>query len=491
MDAFRPTRKLPADFAILKRREGEEKRAHLEAGIKQVDRFTDLAKWEHKSEAAMARQRVRAGVQRRMVSHEEDLNRRRRALAELLQRERDQLEEEFRNSFETPEQRRLRMAERAKKLKEDREAQRQALAKKCLEQRDRLAQDEMRLQQSKMRTLKVTRDRKAQIDDRLAKEEARRLEDEEFAREWHASIEEKRLREERERQEAAERNEEMREMLDRQVSELQKRRQMEVDELEARRAQWRQQWREEESQERQAAIRREEEQRLARVEVQQENIDRAMKRAAEARAEQQLDKYLLNLQLDNDRKADEDARAKQAAMRAASRDYQAHLRELAIREARDETDLERIRHEESEKVWRKREEQWAREADQRARLMREVDETRQEQISRRQQQALDERLADQAFIERQRELDAKTNERFEQQQREDFERRMLNQELLRAQIDEKARLAAIERQRELLIDKRAARYTEEFNKKIEKLREEATADGDLLESFPRRKFEWT
>ncbi|GBG31867.1 Trichoplein keratin filament-binding protein [Hondaea fermentalgiana] len=491
MDAFKPTRKLPADYTIIKRREGEQRRAHLEAGIRQVDRFTDLAKWEQKSEAAMARQRVRAGMQQRLAAHEQNLDRRRRALADLLQREREQLEEEFRNSFETPEQRRVRMAARAKQLKDDREAKRQALAKKCLEQRDRLAQDEMRLQQSKMRTLKVTRDRGVQLDERRAKEEARAREDEEFAREWHASIEVKRAREERERREAAVRNEEMRTMLDSQVQELRKRRQAEVDELEARRAQWRAQWRAEEDEEREAAIRREEEQRLARIAVQQENLDRAMKRAAEAEAEQRLDKYLLNQQLEGDRKAAENERAKQAEMRKASQDYQAHLRELAIREARDESDLERIRQEESEKVWLKREAQWSADAEARARLMKEVDETRQRQIAERQNQALEERLADEDYIARQRKLDEEANERHRQHEREERGRRMLNQDLLRAQIDEKARLAAIERQRELLIDQRAARYTEEFNKKIEKLREEATADADLLENFPRRTFEWT
>jgi len=481
--------RLPPDHQIIKRREGEERRAELESGIKQIGRFTSIAKWEEQSGAAILRQKVRGRFQQRVQQHAEDLNRRREALAELLENERYQYQQEFLAGFETPEQRVERMAEKARLIKLREETKRRNLAEKCYKQRDRLAQDEMRLQQSQMRAAKIAKERDAQLKQKQASKQKLAEEEEEFAKQWLDSIAVKKQREDQEHELAKKRDEDMKLVLDSQVRDQAARRALEEQELETQREKWREQWRKEERDNKAALIRKEEEQRLARLAVQQENNARAAKRAEEANMETEMDRFLLQQQRAKDKEEEELRKKKQAELLKAQTEFQGHLKAMAIKEAEDESELERLRQEESEKEWRKREVRWAKEAADRDALMSEVNRIRELQIAERKRLNEEQLAQDQEFIANKNQEDSLQEMLAQQEEQETIQRRKLARELLEEQIREKARLAEIDRQRELLIDKRAQRYTEDFTRKIEELRKEAMENDTILDNFPRRSMQ--
>uniref|UniRef100_A0A7S2R6N2 Trichohyalin-plectin-homology domain-containing protein n=1 Tax=Mucochytrium quahogii TaxID=96639 RepID=A0A7S2R6N2_9STRA len=454
--------KLPSDYQILRRRQEEDRRAKLESGIKQEQRYTSVASWGHKSTQAMERQRIRQRASERMQHYETALNLRRQKLAQLLQEERTMYEREFQNSFETPDQRRERMAEKAKKLKEDREQKRRALAAQCLQQRNRLAQDEMRNEQSRMRTLKVAQDRKGQLRERKQQQRALKREEDEFAEQWARSIDAKVQREEQERLMEAQRNKSMRQILDSQVEDLNNRKKLQEQELEETRAKWRLKWAQEEEEAKRKVLEREHEQRLARVAVQQENLERASKRAESSRIEQEIDRYLLKEALEKDAEAEAIQLQKRIALQKTQKQFQAHLREMAIKEAADESELELIRQKESEKEWDKRAARWKREAEERERLMEEVNIQRAQQIEEKRRLAYEQRLQDQEYIRKTKLQDEAIAEECKKKEQKDKEHQEIYQSLLWEQMREKERIKAIEKQREALLNKRAELYTEQF-----------------------------
>jgi len=461
----------------------------MQATTQSISRATGLAKWENNSTAAIQRRKVLELVAKKQEDHAESLHRRRQKLSLLLRADKAELEERYKASLETPDQTRERMAKRAYELKSRRENERQMEAERCLLQQARLAQDEMRLEESKLRTIKVVKDQLRQIDDKEKEARHRRREDEEFAREWAASAEQKKEREEREVLELTKRNEHTRNVLDLQVHEQEIRKQRETEELEATRSSWRSQWKAEEDEEREMAARKIEENRDARVEIQSANFRYSLAKEEEKVREQELDKYLLREQQEKDRLADEGKRAERIAVSRASKEFNQHLKEMAIKEKADEGLLEHARLEEQEKEWRKRETRWKKENDARDALMSEVDRTRRAQIDHRRRLAEEDQMKDKAYIQRKKIEDEQLEERIRAQMEEEKQRRKLNSMLLQEQISEKERLQAIDRQREILIDKRAARYTEEFQKKVAAMREQVLANDQILEpGFHKKSF---
>lgn len=424
------------------------------------------------------------------AEYERNLNEKRKRLAELLENERLEYEKEFRESYETPDQRRERMKQRAKELKDAREQKRREVAAMCLKQRARLAQDEMRLEQSRLRTRKVAQDRFKQIEEKEEIANQREEEEKQFAREWDRDRIRKGEREGKEREESLKRNHQMKTMLDAQVHDSLQIKQLEMEQLENERTQLRKQWQQEEEEEKQRNLYRLEEQRLARKAVQQENIIRAQIREREKTTERQMDKYLLQQQMAKDQEAEAQLRARQLEAKKAEKIFQEHLREMAIKEKIDESKLEKIRADEQEKEWRKREEKWKKEADERLALWNEVDRARKLQIEEKKRLQQIEREENAQWIQEKQRNDLQELNHEREKILQEQKIRKHSQELLKAQIAEKERQRAIERQNELLLEKRAARYHEEFEQQIKALREEAK-QSDILDRFPKKTLKYT
>lgn len=130
--------------------------------------------------------------------------------------------------------------------------------------------------------------------------------------------------------------------------------------------------------------------------------------------ELQEDLKLLNTVLAKEKAEDEREMAEAESHKAEMKDYAEQVKQMMIKEASNEAELEKLRQDDQERQWRKREEQWAREKAARDHLMQEVIEERKRQIQRK-------------------------GEKFEMQKEEE----MLERERLIAEME---RLATIEEQ---------------------------------------------
>merc|ERR1711959_122376 len=97
------------------------------------------------------------------------------------------------------------------------------------------------------------------------------------------------------------------------------------------------------------------------------------------------DLKLLNTVLAKEKAEDERDKAELEAHKAEMKAYGEQVKLMMIKEASNEAELEKLRQDDQERQWRKREEQWAREKAARDHLMREVIEERKRQIGRKEE----------------------------------------------------------------------------------------------------------
>eukprot|EP00965_Chrysotila_dentata_P013429 444668-Pleurochrysis_carterae.AAC.2 len=144
-----------SDHMILRRRAQEESRMKYEEGCKDLAKATNTATWEIRTsgmiEANRTQQRFES-IRRQDAAH---LEARRQRLADMLEQESMEFEQQLEQLEETPEERKSRMQARALELKQKREAERQAFVQQQYERQWRLACDPLREQDSKL-ILKAT-----------------------------------------------------------------------------------------------------------------------------------------------------------------------------------------------------------------------------------------------------------------------------------------------------------------------------------------------
>lgn len=200
----RPVIRNPHVAAQMRARRAEESRAEHERAIAREFNLSSKASWEQKTNAKIEQRVLREKAQRLRQEAAMQLNARRRRLAAMLDAEQRQFEQEIAASFETPEERRAkcvvgrpgsaagraaaqaegsgaltlfpirrRMAERARKLQDDRERRRQELLRQLNHQRIRESCDDVRMRDSMHKTLVATKLRQRQIRE---KEEIKRAE---------------------------------------------------------------------------------------------------------------------------------------------------------------------------------------------------------------------------------------------------------------------------------------------------------------------------
>ncbi len=481
-------RRLPPDYTIIQRRRGEEKRERLEEVTRANRRYNTVATWEHKTDAKLRYQKEVERQNEEKRQYEAKLNERRSQLRELLGREDRAYREEFRASFSTADDRRESIRRRAKALKDAREKQRREFADAMLVRRERMAQDAMRLMTSKLRTIAVAKDRESQLHYKVDAKRAQEAEEAKFAESWERNRQEKIKREEEERAAAEKRNKEMQDILAWQLDNQKQKEERRQKQIEAERAKFAEQWEWEEAEERERAARKLVAQREERVRIQQANVERASRYAEEKKAEEMLDAYLLKESLRKDAEARARELAEKKRVAEAQKAHQKHLEEQQKREAMDFSVLEARCREEQDKEWSKREAQWAKEAAVRQALMDDVNRTRQIQLAEKQKRMERERSADAEWAafarSQQEEANAKERERLSKMRRA----RLRNQELLTKQIDHRRREKAIETQQEILLDKRALQFHKEFERKIQRMCEEAKERGvSAIADFRKKK----
>jgi len=312
-----------------------------------------------------------------------DLQNRRRRLAETIAEEDRMFETELASLTKTADERKRDMQTRAEALKKNRNDKRQAQADAALLRRWRDGADELRAEVQQGITLECMIDRDLQIKEKEHKMLSEMRAEEMYDRMWEQDRHKK---------------------IDREISD-EKRRQaiqkecadliaVQIDELAQRRADAEMvKWQEGETMRRQceqqqlqaAKLNRE---RMVRQLAEREKVASFNSQVAEERSslmqlELEDDLKLLNTVLSKEKSEDERDAAEADAHKNEMKAHGAAVKAMMIKEASNEAELDKLRADDQEREWRKREEQWAREAAARDHLMCEVIEERKRQIARK------------------------------------------------------------------------------------------------------------
>eukprot|EP00939_MAST-03C_sp_MAST-3C-sp1_P005426 g5426.t1 len=470
-----------------RRRAEDQRRAHFDAQVRQDMDIVRVASWENQTnkmiQARLRREEIRCTDQVR----EDDLNTRRKRLADMLDREFHELQAELRSSFETMEQRRERMVREASKLQEDRERQRQAEVRRLREIQWKESVDEIRTHQSKLLTSKIAEDRITQLRERNLRMREEAEEENRLAQMWDARRGKLLEREIAEAKDLRRRNKEMRQILDHQVSEreriLDDEENQLIEEAEDMKAKWKADA--EDALAREIARR----ERAAQIErdVQAFNQHKNAIDSKIVEKEKALDARLLKAALENEaeeiRREIELKKQRKAEMIA----YQKALQEQMVKEAEDNAYLEKLLKEESDKEWDKREARWNAEARARANLMKDVDRSRKMQLQEKAKRKVEEVAADRMWAEKARkDLDDAIVEEARKSEQE-RQQRFRDRDFLLDQIDRRkqARREALERQlHDLKLEKDAERA---YQKRFDELFDNVTAPA---QDFRRKKVQW-
>merc|ERR1712072_369044 len=159
-------------------------------------------------------------------------------------------------------------------------------------------------------------------------------------------------------------------------------------------------------------------------------------------------------------------------MRREAMEYQKQLEIQMVKEMEDNTGLDAIRRADTEKAWKKREDQWAREAAARAALLKEVNDTRDLQIA---EKAALKDIADAESFK----WAAVARKKYD----EDYAK---EQDQLLQQIQANQTRRDKERQRVFFEDRARKQQEEVFNKQLTSMR---TTDYKPKD-FRKKKAEW-
>lgn len=396
------------------------------------------------------------------------LNARRRRLKNLLETEFYELQSELRNSFETTEQRRERMIRQASELQEKREADRQEMVKRLRERQWIESVDEIRTHRSKLITAKIADDRLEQLRERNAKLRREAEEEKHFAEQWEKRQIKMLEREIQEADDLKRRNQEMKDILARQVRErdamLDYEESQLVEEAKEMKARW--------ARDKEDAIMREKARRERAAQIERDVFAfNQHKNSIDSRRdeeERKLDAKLLKEALEREAQEIQREVELKKARRAEMIEYQKALKEQMIKELEDNTYLEQLLKEESDKEWSKREARWNAEAQARENLMKNVEKSRKAQIEAKRQRKAEEIERDRRWAEKAKEDTQIADER----EREKAEKRramlLRNRDFLTAQIEERKQRRGIEIEKELeklRVEKEAEKvYQDKFDK---------------------------
>ena len=315
---------------------------------------------------------------------------RRQRLADLLVAEREEHDRMIANLAETDEQRRERLMQQARDLRERREKMRM---EESAVRKDQIFREEsslVREAQSKLKVLRVAADREEQLK---AVEERKRREAEEerfFSEQWLDQQAKQAARTQSDLETIHRRRQKLRDDLQLQVDAAKKRKELSQEEQQKEDAYFDSLLRQgKEADARADAERREKQRQLAeetKIRNQQLREMKEEEKAALAAEEKAaLDQLLAQIAHDE---AEEKRRKREAREEAMSQMKFVEAQMNTV--AENETALDRLWQEENDKEWAKREERWGEEQGRREALYRDVFNTRKQQIQEIRQKELDE-----------------------------------------------------------------------------------------------------
>jgi len=204
----------------------------------------------------------------------------------------------------------------------------------------------------------------------------------------------------------------------------------------------------------------------------------------EVMIEREQDAILMDYAIRKEREAIEAEERKRQAEREAAGQYRAYLDEQSFKEQEDNAYLDAIRREEEEKVWKARDDALQAREDARQRLMRMVDEGRQEQIRYKQVQSGQEKEEDERLLQQMRYDNNLSYVKEQEALRKKQQTVQQNQSQLLQQMQRKQELYELQQQENYLEDKEM-RYREKLHQ--QKLAQQA---GTFRLHHPVQKNNW-
>jgi len=451
---------LRADRNIMKRQKQEI--AHEQMLGQHMDQFKVEQKglWENRMIGVIRNNRVKSKAAAIEANHKASLQQRRKKLAEKLAAEQQAYEKEMVDREETPQQRMDKMAVRAYELKKRREDERKSIVQEKLYQQWRAGIDDLRSMDSKIVELKTIADRDYQLDEKSAMKAEERAHDEFYDRLWHEGYLAKIEREEREKELKRERNEQQKRTLGVQQQMKEAKFQEEKDQEAAEVLEMKKLWHAQSEEEKEAAIR---ERIMAKEE--RKKADEYMQIQQDQKAESEMmekefDKRFINSVLDRERKLGEQEEAERQKAKKKAIEFTEALKIEMARKAESEEHLIKLQHEESERQWAKRYEQWEKEELARRALMEEVYGDRAEQV--RLKQEMRDQLKDD--MDREKFMAEKEVQRLEAIEKERVEGEALVQKRHQEELFRQMDFHQVQRHRQLqqhAIEQRQAAIAEE------------------------------
>eukprot|EP00818_Percolomonas_sp_WS_P002080 CAMPEP_0117451162 /NCGR_PEP_ID=MMETSP0759-20121206/8861_1 /TAXON_ID=63605 /ORGANISM="Percolomonas cosmopolitus, Strain WS" /LENGTH=485 /DNA_ID=CAMNT_0005243745 /DNA_START=145 /DNA_END=1602 /DNA_ORIENTATION=- len=367
------------DRLIQQRRKLEDTRQFYNHITQEDQKQRFLADWERNTDSKIQSRQIQERYKELRQKAKLELEQRRDRLAEKLAFEDEMYKEELDNRQETTEQRRSRLEARARQLKEARENRNKEFAQEQLYRKFLAESDELRDAKSRAMVLQYAKAREQQKDE---KEDRKRFEEEEkrvYDELWEQDRLEKEKRKMREDRIQLEKNRQLREHLTEQVDIIEQKK-LEMKALEEEEARlMKEKWEIEDQEEQRAILRKKKEDEKLQEEVDRFNKRKQLIRQKEVEEERQLDLRMIQHVLEKEAQETAREREYKSELRRQAREYQALLLAQMQKEKEDESELERLRDEDAEKQYAKRQAQW--DAEQRARdkLMQEVIEDRKRQ----------------------------------------------------------------------------------------------------------------
>ncbi|XP_075248978.1 cilia- and flagella-associated protein 53-like [Convolutriloba macropyga] len=394
----------PLDHLILDNRAKAEQLAEVQARVEEAKKKDLRSDWENKTNKNIERNQIRRRVNDILLQNQFSLEDRREKLKSLLATEQQQWVTEMESKAETPLERQLKMRERAKNLRQQREREREELVATLEDQRWRENCEELRTILSKRSALSLNAEREKQVAVKQAQERQNMIDDDFFMNLWKEEIDGKATRETLDAQAKLERDKDMLSVLREQMAAHEKAREEE--------ARIKQEEYELLMQENKLRAYEDEQARLEKLRKQEETRNmyalsikqRLKKQAKEEQEELALDMKILESLLEETKNEAAEHAIKKARLRLEYQRYRDYLAQLKAEEARQEKELEQMLEAEQKKVFEKRRLQMCKEREARQKLLQETIESRKQQIHARMMEIEEEKK--QAVIDKENTLKA-------------------------------------------------------------------------------------
>lgn len=337
-------------------------------------------KWEDVTEQKIFINNVKTEINKHLKNEQFDLEARQEQLRQLLSQEEEEYFNLLEQNEETPLQRQEAMKQRAKILKDKREAERLKLVQEKLDQQFRLQCAPLREAQSKRILNEICSERQEQIAMHEEANREKQAVDDMYANLWREDSQKKIANEEHLAKERQQRSKDLATELRNQMAQLDENKQKEEKLKEEELRLLKEQMALQKVEEQQAL-----EEKRKKQQQKKEELDKTLQYRLKRKAKMEQEEIAFDIKIMENLMKDSHSerqtqRQKKRERQEENEKYLTHLRKLLAEEKAREREMQRIIDEDVEKQWQKRLDKWQQEKEARRRLINDVMRIRSRQL---------------------------------------------------------------------------------------------------------------